>query len=70
MCESGATVNGALPASKKEINISCQDLHFPDGFDLKNKSKPSIRSVDYDLESSREARFWKIADAGSTRELS
>jgi len=50
--------------------LSCQDLHFPDGFDLKNKSKLSIRSVDYHLEWSSEARFWKIAGTGSTQELS
>ena len=70
MCESGAIANRALPASKKEINISWQDQNFPDGFDLKNKLKLSIRSVDYLLKWNSEARFWKTAHRGSTRELS
>jgi hypothetical protein len=49
-----------------KANISCQDLDFPDGLDPENKSKPSIRSIDYYLYWSSEARFWKIADTGST----
>ena len=46
------------------LQISCQDLPFPDGFDLKNKSKPWIRSVDYHLECCIEARFLKLAITG------
>ena len=47
-----------------DLQISCQDLPFPDGFDLKNKSKPWIRSVDYYLKCCIEARFWKLAITG------
>ena len=39
----------------------------PKGFDMKNRPKPRIRSVDYHLECCIEARFWKIA---STRKKS
>jgi hypothetical protein len=49
------------------LQISCQDLPFPDGFDLKNKSKPWIRSVDYYLECCIEARFLKLASTGRKR---
>jgi hypothetical protein len=47
------------------LQIFCQDLPSPDGFDLKNKSKPWIRSVDYHLQCCIEARFWKLASTGS-----
>jgi len=46
-----------FPDERQKAQISCQDLPFPDGFDLKNKSKPWIRSVDYHLECCIEVRF-------------
>jgi hypothetical protein len=50
-----------LAMKYSRLRISCQFLHLPKGFDLKNKSTPWIRSIDYHLECCIDARFWKIA---------
>ena len=45
---------------ESKARISCQDVLFPKGFGMRNRPKPRIRPVDFNLECCIEARFWKI----------
>jgi hypothetical protein len=57
------TILGDIDIQK--LNTACQDVYPPKGFDMKNRSKPRIRSVDYHLECCMEVRFSKITISGS-----
>jgi len=60
-------LQGVKSVGHTKLNISCQDVSPPKGFDMKNRTKPRIGLVDYHLECCIEARFRKIT---STRKLS
>ena len=54
----------------EKLNIACQNVPLPKGFDMKNKLKPRIRSVYYWLKCCMEVRFWKMRKDCSMMSLS